>query len=736
MPDEPIEGVKFSEFPSETPDNADEVVGLHAGDNARFSVANFVLAIRQGLANMFVPLTRTVNSKALSSDITLTASDVGAYQKPSSGIPKTDLAQGVQDSLDDADSAYQMPSGGIPATDMAQGVQNSLGLADMAYQLPNGGIPSSDMASAVQISLGKADTAYQKPSSGIPASDLASGVIPTVPSASTANPAMDGTASPGSSGAWARGDHVHPTDTSRLPVYGKGENLLENSYFVGGGTGRGVFPVNQRGESSYTGLVYGIDRWYSLTTGGTLTIGADYITLQAATYNFNWRQTLSRKVPLGSAVTLTVIKGDGSLVTGSDVLSSSSSFVQVNLSSGYIRAYYDYVQITTGANSSNTIKAIWLELGSEQTFAHQENGTWVLNEIPNYEEELLKCKTSTADPSDIYTNKVIATNISNPNLLRNWYFVGGGTGRGVFPVNQRGVTSGSTTAHAYSADGWEFYYNPSAGTWAMTVAGFKLTPVSNGAAILYQYVYDSLLNGNNLTASILFSNGTFAHGTITRASGTTQQFISGNNLLRLMNTGRFYITVESELTIVAVKLEFGTEQTLAHQENGVWVLNEIPDYEEELIKCKTSTADSNDTFASKSLATEQQLTGNYVEIGTTSSRKYSVGEYFCWNGLLYRVTAAIDSGQLLNPGANCVATTVAGMFTMVTKSFTTNTIGRVTANLNWSQGYIVQAWAAGYEVRVYSSSQSRQGLWVLDLNGNNVASTSVSITYLVYNYTP
>jgi len=26
----------------------------------------------------------------------------------------------------------------------------------------------------------------------------------------------------------------------------------------------------------------------------------------------------------------------------------------------------------------------------------------------------------------------------NPNLLRNWYFVGGGTGRGVFPVNQRG----------------------------------------------------------------------------------------------------------------------------------------------------------------------------------------------------------------------------------------------------------------------------------------------------------
>ena len=40
-----------------------------------------------------------------------------------------------------------------------------------------------------------------------------SGVIPTVPSAYTSNPAALGTASPGSSGNWARGDHVHPKPT-------------------------------------------------------------------------------------------------------------------------------------------------------------------------------------------------------------------------------------------------------------------------------------------------------------------------------------------------------------------------------------------------------------------------------------------------------------------------------------------------------------------------------------------
>jgi hypothetical protein len=37
----------------------------------------------------------------------------------------------------------------------------------------------------------------------------------SLPVASTATPLMDGTAAPGSAAAWSRGDHVHPTDTSR-----------------------------------------------------------------------------------------------------------------------------------------------------------------------------------------------------------------------------------------------------------------------------------------------------------------------------------------------------------------------------------------------------------------------------------------------------------------------------------------------------------------------------------------
>ena len=56
---------------------------------------------------------------------------------------------------------YDKPSGGIPSTDLASTVQTSLGKADSAYQKPSGGIPKTDLASAVQTSLDKADTALQ-----------------------------------------------------------------------------------------------------------------------------------------------------------------------------------------------------------------------------------------------------------------------------------------------------------------------------------------------------------------------------------------------------------------------------------------------------------------------------------------------------------------------------------------------------------------------------------------------
>jgi hypothetical protein len=99
-----------------------------------------------------------------------------AYQKPATGIPATDLAEGVQEALQEAGTAYQKPANGIPASDLAEGVQESLQRGDSAYQKPVDGIPASDLAEGVQESLTRANTAYQKPSSGIPKTDLSEGV--------------------------------------------------------------------------------------------------------------------------------------------------------------------------------------------------------------------------------------------------------------------------------------------------------------------------------------------------------------------------------------------------------------------------------------------------------------------------------------------------------------------------------------------------------------------------------
>lgn len=51
----------------------------------------------------------------------------------------------------------------------------------------------------------------------------------------------------------------------------------------------------------------------------------------------------------------------------------------------------------------------------------------------------------------------------------------------------------------------------------------------------------------------------------------------------------------------------------------------------------------------------------YVETGTTASRKYEAGEYFCLDGILYRAKAEIQSGASFTIGTNCSPVTGGGM---------------------------------------------------------------------------
>ena len=98
------------------------------------------------------------------------------YDKPSGGIPDSDLTAAIQQALLKAISAYQKPQDGIPATDLTAAAQALLRAAGTAYQKPGAGIPKTDLATAVQNLLDAAGSAYQKPNDGIPLTDLAASV--------------------------------------------------------------------------------------------------------------------------------------------------------------------------------------------------------------------------------------------------------------------------------------------------------------------------------------------------------------------------------------------------------------------------------------------------------------------------------------------------------------------------------------------------------------------------------
>jgi hypothetical protein len=201
--------------------------------------------------------------------------------------------------------------------------------------------------------------------------------------------------------------------------------------------------------------------------------------------------------------------------------------------------------------------------------------------------------TPTADSQNLITSGAVKRAINNaiirPNLLDNWYFVGGGSqqGGGQFPVNQRGQTvySGS----GYTIDRWRMWDGNDSLTIASDGVSF-LSPNDNG---LFQYFpYSPFQNGDVVTISALINGNLFT------ATGEKQNGVlsihDGTNAVNYDESASFFTfyikNATNVLKIAAAKLELGSTQTLCHNEgtdaNPVWVLNEIPNYQQELAKCQ------------------------------------------------------------------------------------------------------------------------------------------------------
>lgn len=191
-----------------------------------------------------------------------------------------------------------------------------------------------------------------------------------------------------------------------IPV-GCNANLLRNGTFPAGCI------VNQRGKTSYAGTGYGVDMWY--TTGATLSVDvtAEGVKLYKndATANPAWAQALETDAAVGQTVTVSMLyKGSGEgaslrvaqsggIVTLSNVSDWTLAQKTFALEKWSVGTLQDRAIVAIqcfenmAVNQGLYIKAIKLELGEQQTLAHQNgDGAWVLNELPDYGGELLRCQ--------------------------------------------------------------------------------------------------------------------------------------------------------------------------------------------------------------------------------------------------------------------------------------------------------------------------------------------------------
>lgn len=181
------------------------------------------------------------------------------------------------------------------------------------------------------------------------------------------------------------------------PKFTVNPNLLDNWYFAN--------PVNQRGLMEYTGTEYAVDRWSLYTDGGNVAISNGYLDIysskQHGAYLAQKIDPELAKVLAGKTVTWSVLAAGGDIAFSANINKDDSyvdsfviepntlSFKTLTLPTGFTNLSFVFAGNIAGRVCPIAAK---LELGSTQTLAHLENGNWVLNEIPKYEDVLSNCQ--------------------------------------------------------------------------------------------------------------------------------------------------------------------------------------------------------------------------------------------------------------------------------------------------------------------------------------------------------
>ena len=165
----------------------------------------------------------------------------------------------------------------------------------------------------------------------------------------------------------------------------------------------------------------------------------------------------------------------------------------------------------------------------------------------------------------------------------------------------------------YTVDRWKF--NNDNSDIVIDDTGIMLTAKYQYAEFEQRYEFPKNISGKQITMSILadsFSGeGDFylviqnqtEYRTFLLSVGLnsfTTKFFDESSVLRLFIQGNnVNETNPPKIHLLAAKLELGSTQTLAHKEGDKWVLNEIPDFGEQLRRCTyyAEKVESRDTPA-------------------------------------------------------------------------------------------------------------------------------------------
>lgn len=360
-----------------------------------------------------------------------------------------------------------------------------------------------------------------------------------------------------------------------LRKFGTAHNLLDNSDFTN--------PVNQKGQTSYSGNVYGIDRWVGRVVKQTVTVEGQYVTVTVTGAGVS--SGIKQKIAdisryAGRTVTLAVkVYSTTPVSVGfvDRVGTGETTIAEQTETPNDTRVILCTYTVPSDATPDTFISRILLRSSTENEYmrlywAALYEGEYTIDTLPEYqpkgyEQELLICNQ--CDP--ITGNYIGLRKFGQPhNLLDNSDFTK--------PVNQKGQTS-YTGDYSYFIDRWTRTAN---GTVTLVSNGVQLAASSAGNVMISQDIAATPdMAGKSFTLAYCTGGGVVGCVTfpITTIDVSSNVALSGNIVTDGNSIGYVYLIPNRTLRIqlLAYRSKTAIFRWVALYE-GVYSVDTLPDY--------------------------------------------------------------------------------------------------------------------------------------------------------------